>query len=173
MISDSHVIIILGSPNTNEGVLLPMALGRLNKAITLYKEKISKIIITGGFGHHFNTTDYPHAFYAQKYLIENGVNKDDIQEFALSCDTVDDAKKSLPIISKLKLPFCVITSDFHVERAKYIFESVFNKENIYFFFDDYSKKISRYERKVLFDHEIRELNNLKKEGRSLLMDIKL
>ncbi len=66
-----EVFIILGSPNTPTGELSVISKSRLNYCVHHYKLG-NKVLCTGGWGPHFNTSEHPHAFYAKKYLIHAG-----------------------------------------------------------------------------------------------------
>ncbi|ULT24474.1 YdcF family protein [Sphingobacterium sp. E70] len=70
----NNIIIVLGAPNDARGNLSQIAQDRLNCAYNLYQANGSfRIVCTGGFGAHFNPTEKPHYFYAQKFLIEKGI----------------------------------------------------------------------------------------------------
>ncbi len=128
------VILLLGSPNNFKGELSSISEERINRAFKEYKSNPGfQILLTGGFGEHFNTTDLPHAHYAKMHLLHLGVPEKDFLEFAISSNTVEDALFSKPIIENLTIEkIIVVTSDFHVERVKTIFESIFPKCNIEF-----------------------------------------
>jgi uncharacterized SAM-binding protein YcdF (DUF218 family) len=97
------IIVVLGSPNSDTGLLSEIALNRLNCAISFYFNNPDyKILCTGGFGTHFNTTQVPHARYAIQYLIENHIDEADITQFALSSNTIEDAILAKSIIDTYK-----------------------------------------------------------------------
>ncbi len=122
------IIILLGSPNDDKGKLLSIAEERANQAIIeINKNPDYKILPTGGFGKHFNTTKLPHAHYAKQYLLSQGIPETDILEFAISSNTIEDAKYSKPIVDKKLIQrINIVTSDFHIERARIIFEKEFS-----------------------------------------------
>ena len=63
-------ILILGAPNDKKGNLSLIAITRLTKGATeLSLNPGFKILLTGGFGKHFNDTDQPHWKYAKDFLI--------------------------------------------------------------------------------------------------------
>ena len=118
------VFIVLGSPNSPKGILSDISKTRLNWCIDNYR-KGNLILCTGGWGAHFNTAEKPHAAFAKKYLIKNGIAENDFLDFALSSNTVDDVVKIKPIISKLEhVTLKVITSDYHLNRVKLIFNEI-------------------------------------------------
>jgi uncharacterized SAM-binding protein YcdF (DUF218 family) len=128
------VIILLGAPNDEKGRLSTIARERCEQAIREYKKHPDyKILPTGGFGSHFNVTDKPHAYYSSRYLISKGVPERDILEFAESSNTTEDAELSWPIIQKYGGErVIVVTSDFHIRRARIIFEKRFSEIHVIF-----------------------------------------
>jgi uncharacterized SAM-binding protein YcdF (DUF218 family) len=121
------LIVVLGSPNTDQGELYSIAIERCEQALTEYaRHPDYKILLTGGYGSHFNTTNRPHAAYLKKYLTSRGIPDQHFVEFAESSNTFEDAALSKPIALKYGAnTVLVITSDFHLDRARYIFEREF------------------------------------------------
>ena len=127
------IIVILGSPNSDKGELYSVAKQRCELGIKEYINHSDwKILLTGGFGDHFNVTNKPHAHYLKEYLLTGGVPEQAILDFALSTNTLEDASLSKPIITKFNVQqILVITSDYHHDRAKFIFEQEFSDTNIH------------------------------------------
>ena len=121
------MIIVLGSPNAVDGKLYSIAKERCERALVEYARHPDwKLLLTGGYGSHFNTTDQPHAAYLKQYLVKHGVPGQAIVEFAESSNTLQDASLSKPIVLKYKAAeIVVVTSDYHLDRARYIFEREF------------------------------------------------
>lgn len=121
------LIIVLGSPNSDTGELYSIAKERCELALQEYAQRPGwKLLLTGGYGAHFNTTDHPHAAYLKRYLLKRGLPEHAIVEFAKSTNTLEDASLSKPIVLKYGVPeILVITSDYHIDRARYIFERDF------------------------------------------------
>jgi len=121
------MIIVLGSPNSASGELYSIAKERCEMALSEYFKRSNwKILLTGGYGAHFNTTDQPHVAYAKHYLIQRGLPTQALVEFAESANTLQDASFSKPIVLKYRVPqLVVVTSDYHIDRARYIFEREF------------------------------------------------
>jgi uncharacterized SAM-binding protein YcdF (DUF218 family) len=159
------IIVILGSPNDEQGNLSELAIGRLEQGLAEYRyRKGYKILCTGGFGEHFNTTDRPHAEYAIRYLLQQGIPEKDILDIAQSRNTVEDALLSKPIIAKSGVrSLIVVSSDFHMERVKYIFQRVFNRYRLTFSASKTSVSLEHY--RALRGHERRELAKLRKKGK--------
>ncbi len=122
------LIIVLGSPNSAKGELYRIARDRCQRAWVEYKNnKNYKILLTGGFGSHFNTTEYPHTHYLKKYLTGKGISEQDFVEGVESKNSLEDALLSRPVVLKYNIKnIIVVTSDYHYERAMYIFENVFS-----------------------------------------------
>ena len=155
------MIIVLGSPNDDNGDLSSIATERCNKAIEEYMQhKDYKILLTGGYGEHFNRTNKPHAFYTKKYLISRNIPKNVILEFVESSNTIADIKLSRPIIEKYNPNnIIVVTSDFHHDRVKWLFENELLNKKI-----SLSCSITSLPEKELNQmkiHESRALNKLK------------
>ena len=130
---NNDVLIVLGSLNTPSGKLSDIALSRLNHCNDIYEEG-NLVLCTGGWGEHFNTSSIAHASYAKAYLVEKGLSEKVFLEFALSENTVDDAIKIKAIISKLEnINLTVITSDYHLDRVKLIFEKILENHSMKFF----------------------------------------
>jgi len=121
------LIVVLGSPNSEDGELYSVAQERCRLALDEYtKHPGWKILLTGGYGAHFNTTHQPHAEYLKRYLTARGVPEADILEFAESSNTIQDAYLSKPIVRKYGVKhILVITSDYHQDRVRYVFEREF------------------------------------------------
>jgi len=162
----SNAVVVLGSPNDHEGNLLPIAVSRADaafKAFQRYPE--CKMLCTGGYAEHFNTTNQPHAQYLKEYLIAKGVPSNVFCEMALSSYTLEDALLSKPILQQAEIKHCiVVTSDFHMERVKLIFNSIM--PNLSFEFVSAETPVNQNEFDKLLAHEKnaikRELDNLKK-----------
>ncbi|MGD8540046.1 MAG: YdcF family protein [Candidatus Aminicenantes bacterium] len=123
------MIILLGAPNDEKRRLSTIARERCERAILEWRKNPGyKILPTGGFGPHFNVTDKPHAHYSSRYLISRGVPEDDILEGVESSSTIEDAELSWPVIQKYGVErVIVVTSDFHIPRARIIFIRRFSK----------------------------------------------
>ena len=162
------IIIVLGSTNNKEGIISKIGIERLKAGIEIYKkEKDYKFLLTGGFGRHFNITDKPYAEYARNFLLENGISRASILDIVLSSDTVEDAKLSYPIVQKLEPEVTiVVTSEFHMERASFIFKSVF--KNYPLIFEASVYQADKGEMDKLMDVERKEIELLKNTGMSSL-----
>jgi uncharacterized SAM-binding protein YcdF (DUF218 family) len=130
------LIVVLGSPNTDQGELYSIAIERCDTALSEYaRHPDYKLLLTGGYGAHFNTTHQPHAAYLKRYLMAHGIREDRFIEYAESSNTLEDASLSKPIALKYGARrLVVVTSDYHLDRARYIFEREFADTEINFLF---------------------------------------
>ena len=158
------IIIILGSPNDERGNLSSLAVERLTQGVKEYTSHPGyAILLTGGFGAHFNTTDKPHAFYALQHLLKAGIPREEILEFAESANTIEDAFISKPIVEKYKAKSVIIvTSEFHMERAKRIFEGVL--KGFQLLFSESKTRAAREKMETLMLHEKKMMEELERSG---------
>ena len=158
------VIIVLGSPNANDGTLSSIAQSRADTAITEYKSRCGcKIIVTGGYGRHFNTTDKPHSSYLAANMIDHGVNPHDIFPFVESTNTREDAVFSAQIVRTIECrDIVIVTSSFHMKRAQLIFTSVFPNYELQFV--EAPDCLSPVELKRALAHECIALSGLQAQG---------
>lgn len=155
------MIILLGAPNDEKGRLSTIARERCERAILEWRKNPGyKILPTGGFGPHFNVTDKPHAHYSNRYLISRGVPEDDILEGVESSNTFEDAKFSWHVIRKFGVGrVIVVTSDFHIPRARIIFKRKFPEIRLSF-----AGSKTHLSKKELGELKLKERNALKKLG---------
>jgi len=159
---NKEVLIILGSPNSPSGKLSDISISRLNYCIKRY-QKGNLLLCTGGWGEHFNTSKNSHSTFAKQYLIEKGLLEEDFLDFALSKNTVDDAVKIKPIISKLgKIKLIIITSDYHLDRVKIIFNKIL--ENYTMDFIGVESNLEQEEYNELMLHEKKSINSIVQNG---------
>ena len=126
MNKNDGLIVILGAPNDDAGQLSLMAQGRVTLGYRLHRERTWPLLLTGGFGDHFNRTAWPHARYLRQWLLAHGVPSDAILPFVLSRHTGEDASLARPLVEEAQArQLLVVTSDFHVARARFHFRAVF------------------------------------------------
>lgn len=117
------IIIVLGAPNSSTGELSSIAQSRLNHCVSIYETGMF-VVCTGGWGEQFNTTKTAHADYAKNYLIKKGIPVDSFLDGVYSANSVDDAVKTKQVINGIDAKLMIITSDYHLERIKLIFNKV-------------------------------------------------
>ena len=148
-----YIILLLGAPNDEQGRLSQMAQDRIDCAYNLYANNEHMTpIATGLYGQHLHTTNRPHAYYAKQALIKKGVREEDFLPFILSTNTYEDFKISKEIIEK-ELPdmLIVITSDFHIRRAKLLLDRIINYPHTLFL--PAKSNLSEKELLSLIEHE--------------------
>jgi len=155
-------IFILGAPNDKEGNLSLIAKTRLMHGATVLSLNPGyKILLTGGFGKHFNDTNLPHWKYAKDFLIkELAVSPDSfLEECIESANSVEDVEKARPIFQKYNFDkIILVTSEFHLNRVKYIIEKAVDlKENILSYSCAADKELDKNLLKELCDHEEKAL----------------
>lgn len=102
-----------------------MCVRRLTRALALYRTRPTgtHLVVTGGFGAHFNTTRRPHWFYARAWLRRHGVADEVFLGFPESTNTPDDARLSADLLARFPAAaVTLVTSDFHLARARYLFQ---------------------------------------------------
>ncbi|MDZ7725265.1 MAG: YdcF family protein [candidate division KSB1 bacterium] len=162
------LIIVLGSPNSECGELYSVAKSRCERAYGEYTQRVGwKLLLTGGYGEHFNTTNQPHAAYLHQYLKDKGVPDQDVLGSVQSKNTIQDASLSRPIVETYKPErILVITSDYHLDRAKYVFECEYADTgvDIEFAAVDTDAKDCEFDLESQILHEQRALTALVKEN---------
>lgn len=167
------VVVLAGGINEENKDVYPWIKERLDLAINIYKKKQLKIICCGGGTYHKPPILNDEKFVISEsqacssYLIKNGVKPEDIYKEWASYDTIANGYFAFTnFIMQLNIKkFILITSKFHIERSKLIFD-YFNKifdtgcdiKYIYSNDDTLDKNIfnERYKR------EINSAENLKK-----------
>jgi uncharacterized SAM-binding protein YcdF (DUF218 family) len=120
------MIVVLGGGIDRDGNLPIWVHGRLEKTIQLFREKESWILLSGKGKDGYSLTE---AEAMANYLIERNIPEDKILLECLSEDTVQNAyfSRTLHIDPMAVNRFTVVTSAFHMERSRHIFEWVFGK----------------------------------------------
>jgi hypothetical protein len=160
----SKILVLMGNENSHEGELSEIAKSRAELAIQILQEEHHlQVIPTGAFGDHFNTSIVPHGKILTNFLVENGIQPSKILPFTHSSNTLQDAYEVLRILSKKPdvEHVHVVSSDFHMERVKYIFGRVLQAYHLTF--QEAISPVTRAELRRLLDHERKSLARLKKE----------
>ncbi|TWF33877.1 DUF218 domain-containing protein [Chitinophaga polysaccharea] len=130
----NKLLIVLGAPNDHLGNLSQIAEDRLACAYNFYDANNDfKLVCTGGFGQHFNTTDEPHYYYARKYLTDRGIPVDAFLNCPSSSNTIEDFQMTKDLVLEEQPDILVIiTSDFHLTRARALFYRIINYPRVVF-----------------------------------------
>ena len=123
MALDESFAVYMGAPNSPDGTLSNISLSRLNTLVSVVREKkVNKIILTGGFGQHFNQSSSPHWFWAKSYLVNLGVPEHWIVACLETQSTESDVKEVSRFLDGAECSeLIVVTSDFHVMRTRLLF----------------------------------------------------
>lgn len=167
----SKAIILLGGPNNAQGELSEIVKSRCQTTFEYHLNYPElKILCTGGFGAHFNVTEHAHADYVIAYLKALGVPDTQFLPIAESRFTLEDALLTKPILKQAAISEVVlITSSFHMKRAKYIFNRLcpeFLLECV-----EAPTPVCEYELEKLLAHEVRALQREAENIDKLLADI--
>jgi uncharacterized SAM-binding protein YcdF (DUF218 family) len=130
------IIIILGCGVDKQGVISRITKERLD----FFLEKQNKfsdmpILLSGRCsGLEMNKSKITEAQAMKKYLVAKGINSTRIYLEIKSLDTVSNAVFSKKIVKKHKnwKHILLITSDWHMKRALWIFKKIFN--NLYYIY---------------------------------------
>lgn len=120
MESLSPILVVFGAPNSPGGELLSVAKSRADLCIRLAREmNQSKIVLTGGFGDHFNVSKNPHWQYVESYITKNGIDPARITGRLNTENTYSDIEQLQTFLSEKKYygPLILITSEFHTARV--------------------------------------------------------
>lgn len=110
-------IIVLGHCNDDKGNLSSSTINRLNHAIKVHN--LAKyIVLSAGFGQHFNTSSKPHSFWMEKYLLKKGILKKQIMQEKHARWTIENASLCLDLALKNRWKsVLIVTSSWHVPRT--------------------------------------------------------
>ncbi|MFH1212445.1 MAG: YdcF family protein, partial [Candidatus Woesearchaeota archaeon] len=126
-----NAIIVLAGGIEKDGSLPPMTKYRVEKGVELYKQGVaSKIILSGSWSFLYDFTPArTEAEAMQEYAVSLGVKKDDIILEADSKDTLGEAYflKVKFLEPRRWFDIAVVTSEFHLQRTRYLFNKVLGK----------------------------------------------
>lgn len=114
---NEDAVIVLGAGIRGDKVTLPLKL-RLDKAIEYhYKNPEAVIVVTGGQGFQETVTE---AYAMEKYLVQNGVDKNIILKEEKATSTAENMRFSKEILNNYfgdDYSVAIITNNFHVFRG--------------------------------------------------------
>lgn len=126
------IVVVLGGGIDLQGKIPAYVYSRLDEAIKLRENFNCKILVSGEYSFLYNKVKPPftEAFKMQEYLLGKGVPADQIIKEEQSKDTIGNAyySKKYIFLPKKEKKAVIITSDFQVERVKYIFDKIFGPE---------------------------------------------
>ena len=148
-------IIILGGGNDEEGNLADFTLNRIHIFFEIYhtlKDKAQcKVVLSGGY--RFSTIS--HSELVKQYILNKEPQINIVKEFIENNNTVDEAIHISNYFENINYAgkIIIITSSWHINRAKYLFNITFKHLNLIHL------KYSIYENekeKAEFDEEEKE-----------------
>lgn len=152
------VVIVLGAPNEPDGTLSPIARARADRAIAELGRRDDAVILpTGGFGEHFNRADEVHHVYVRWYLEAAGIDPARILPGVNSSSTDEDAAMTAAVLGEGDTAV-VVTSEFHVPRAKAIFSRAMDGRTLEFVAAP--NGVDPDALRPLLDHEIEALGRM-------------
>ena len=121
-------IVILGGENGYDGNLAEFTKKRLDKFDEVYGSRRTsgedpKIIISGGF----RFSEMSHCSLVKEHLLSKYPGLNIEKEFIENDNTVDEAMNMSGFFKSRKGLVVIITSDWHLERAKYLFDKTFEE----------------------------------------------
>lgn len=121
------VLVVLSHLMTKDGVLEVESEERAKLAIDKFSSNEYDYLITNGWAYRDDCTT-PIANVVKQYILNNSsIPKGLIVALVQSRDTVGDAFFCLDWSHDVKMTEChIVTSDYHVNRASIIFNSIFN-----------------------------------------------
>ena len=125
----TDVIVVLSHAVDSKGESTPTQKERVKKTVELYKkDRVPKIILTGGFDGRFGRSSIPTAKAMADDAIAFGIPEKDIILEKRACFTIENARFSKEIVDKEGWKnIIVVTSGSHLPRTKLIFKRIFGK----------------------------------------------
>lgn len=133
----TSVLLLLGSTNDDQGIVDGEVWHRAKKVVALWKclksaGKMVEIWTSGGADptRFFNRTKTSHWRYVRDVLLQLGVPADELPPGLEALHTVDEALMSRQRLlrrSQDELELVVVTSAFHVKRARHLFNLAFRR----------------------------------------------
>ena len=119
-----NCIIVLGNKLLPNGDLSQTLINRLDKTFELYNTgNYDYIIVSGG---KVDNNEYTEAYQMKRYLIKLKIPANKIIKEERSRDTIENAVECQKIIDNLDVQeITIVTSDFHLERVKHVFNDFF------------------------------------------------
>ncbi len=113
-------IVVLGAGITPKGNLTRVAKSRMDRAVELYREGAApRIIVTGR----------KESIVMRKYAVRKGINPANVLLEAQALDTIGNAffTRKVFLLPNSWQSIVIVTSVFHINRAKLIFRKVLGK----------------------------------------------
>ena len=123
---------------------------RLNHALNILKnKKINKVVLTGGIGIK---GDFNESSYMYNYLLNNGINKDNIIIENKSKTTEENNINIVKLLNLNKITkptkIVIVTHEIHMLRISTHYKKLINNNNIHFYYDYVNNSILSYEKLI-------------------------
>lgn len=151
------VLVILGKGILRDGTLTKYAKNSVEEGVKLFKSKDFDILVMSGRWSYSlkYTPEKTEALAMKEYAIQLGVFEGKIIMEEASFDTLGNAyyvQKLLEHMGDVNF-MAVVTANFHVQRAQYIFEKIFgNTLKINFVPIDIEVDLARSKEMIKFEH---------------------
>lgn len=124
--SGPHIIVVLGFRNTLNGSLISSTSLRCELAFQIACQDPDALVLpTGTFGVGFNESQVAHGNLIANYLVSMGINEDRVLPTTYSTRTFEDAVSVRVAAVDLNASLItIVTSEFHIERVKFLFGRV-------------------------------------------------
>jgi hypothetical protein len=146
------LVAVLGAPNDDAGRLSRVAMDRCAAAVDLCRRSPgTELVLCGGFGAHFNTTDVPHWRHCAAWLAGRPGYQPRIAGGVESRHTYEDVLLLRELVRSLRpRRVTVVTSRYHADRAGFVLDLVLPGATLVAVPDD---ALSVAERDRLYRHE--------------------
>lgn len=158
---------MLGAPNDDQGNLGPISRGRADRLVELSQQLDGKIevFVTGGFGDHFNRSPEPHYIHVKRYLTKRGMSSTYWRMGLDTGNTVGDFWEIRNhLVSRQHGKNFIITSEYHIARAKYVASCLLGGEEHIVDFVASGTQVCTAEMDELIRHEVVALAHLNQQG---------
>ncbi|MGW7437517.1 YdcF family protein [Streptomyces sp. NPDC054849] len=121
-----ELVAVLAAPNDENGELSVMARERSRTALDLVRSAPgARLVLTGGFGAQFNTTDVPHWRHCARWLRSQGMGPDEVADRLETRHSSDDVLFLRELARRHRTDrVTVVTSDYHAARIRYLLDLV-------------------------------------------------
>ena len=139
----------------------PLLDERLNHLLSIIKnKKYNKIVLTGGVGVN---GDFNESEYMFNYLINNGINKDNIIIENISTTTEENNLNILELLElnsiNKKTNIVLVTQEVHMMRIMLHWKKIINNPSINFYYDYVDKTNITYENVINSPELLSIVNN--------------
>lgn len=127
------IVVLAGGITENEN-LPQQTQNRLDKAIELFEQKKGdRFLVCGKYSFLFEEEEQPSVTEAElmkNYLINQGIEKGKIWTEKKSMDTISNAyyAKTEYFLPENETEGIIVSSNYHLPRAEFIFKKIFGKE---------------------------------------------